>query len=68
MRSRQREIEILVAVSDGETNKEIAAALGISTNTVNFHMKNILSKLQLRNRAQAVAYAVRTGIVDPPDA
>jgi DNA-binding NarL/FixJ family response regulator len=61
-----RESEILVAVSDGDTNKEIAAVLGISTNTVNFHMKNILSKLQLRNRAQAVAYAVRTGLVKPP--
>lgn len=61
-----RETEILIAVSDGDINKEIAAALGISTNTVNFHMKNILSKLQLRNRAQAVAYAVRTGLAKPP--
>lgn len=61
-----RETEILVAVSRGATNKEIAAALSISTNTVNFHMKNILSKLRLRNRAQAVAHAVRSGLVDPP--
>jgi DNA-binding NarL/FixJ family response regulator len=61
-----REAEILVAVSGGATNKEIAASLSISTNTVNFHMKNILSKLRLRNRAQAVAYAVRSGLVDPP--
>jgi len=62
----EREIEILVAVSDGDTNKEIAVALSISANTVNFHMKKILSKLHLRNRAQAVAYAVRTGLVEPP--
>jgi DNA-binding NarL/FixJ family response regulator len=62
----ERETEILVAVSDGDTNKEIAYALGISTNTVNFHMKNILSKLQLRNRAQAVAYAVRAGLAKEP--
>jgi DNA-binding NarL/FixJ family response regulator len=62
----ERETQILVAVSDGDTNKEIAATLGISTNTVNFHMKNILSKLQLRNRAQAVAYAVRAGLANPP--
>ena len=61
----ERETEIIVAVSSGDTNKEIAASLGISTNTVNFHMKNILSKLQLRNRAQAVAYAVRTGLSGP---
>jgi DNA-binding NarL/FixJ family response regulator len=62
----ERETEILVAVSAGDTSKEIAASLMISTNTVNFHMKNILSKLHLRNRAQAVAYAVRTGLVKPP--
>ena len=61
-----REAEILVAVSGGDTNKEVAAVLGISTNTVNFHMKNILAKLQARNRAQAVAFAVRTGLVEPP--
>jgi DNA-binding NarL/FixJ family response regulator len=61
-----RETEILTAVSGGATNKEIAAALSISTNTVNFHMKNILSKLRLRNRAQAVAYAVRSGLSGPP--
>jgi DNA-binding NarL/FixJ family response regulator len=64
----ERESEILVAVSSGKTNKEIAADFTISTNTVNFHMKNILSKLQLRNRAQAVAYAVRSGLAgDPPE-
>jgi len=63
----ERESQILVAVADGDTNKEIAAAIGISTNTVNFHMKNILSKLHLRNRAQAVAYAVRAGLARPPD-
>ena len=61
-----RETEILQAVSLGQTNKEIAAALTISTNAVNFHMKNILAKLHLRNRAQAVAYAVRSRLVTPP--
>lgn len=65
-RLTDRENQILVAVSGGATNKEIAASLSISTNTVNFHMKNILSKLQLRNRAQAVAYAVRSGLAEPP--
>ena len=62
----EREIEILSAVSQGDTNKEVAASLQISTNTVNFHMKKILSKLHLRNRAQAAAYAVREGLVEPP--
>jgi DNA-binding NarL/FixJ family response regulator len=65
-RLTDRENEVLAAVSGGATNKEIAASLSISTNTVNFHMKNILSKLRLRNRAQAVAYAVRAGLVAPP--
>ncbi len=65
-RLTERETEILQAVSTGNTNKEIAAELTISPNTVNFHMKNILAKLHLRNRAQAVAYAVRTGLVEPP--
>ncbi len=66
--SREREVVQLVA--DGSTNREIAATLFISENTVKFHMNNILAKLHLRNRAQAVAYAIRTGLVSvshPPD-
>ena len=58
-----RECEVLQLVADGATNKEIAAQLFISENTVNYHMKNILSKLHLRNRAQAVAYALQSGLV-----
>jgi len=60
-----REREVLQLVAEGATNKEIATRLYISEHTVNFHMKNILSTLHLRNRAQAVAYAVRTGLVTP---
>ena len=62
-----REQEVLQLVAEGATNKEIAASLHLSEHTVNFHMKNILSKLHLRNRAQAVAYAIRTGLVTPAD-
>ena len=62
-----REREVLVLVADGMTNKEIAASLALSEHTVSFHVKNILSKLHLRNRAQAVAYAVRTGLVTPAE-
>ena len=58
-----RECEVLQLVANGATNKEIAAQLFISENTVNYHMKNILSKLHLRNRAQAVAYALQSGLV-----
>ena len=63
----QREQEVLQLVAGGSTNREIAAALYISENTVNFHMKNILAKLHLRNRAQAVAYAIQSGLVKMPD-
>lgn len=59
----EREQEVLELVVGGATNKEIAASLHISENTVSFHMKNILGKLHLRNRAEAVAYALRTGLV-----
>lgn len=57
----QREQEVLEQVAQGAANKEIAAALFISENTVNYHMKNILSKLHLKNRAQVVAWAVERG-------
>lgn len=55
----ERENQVLRAVSGGATNREIAAALHISENTVKFHMKNILDKLHLRSRAEVVAYAAR---------
>jgi len=59
-----REQEVLRLVTDGKTNREIAEALFVAESTVNFHMKNILSKLHLRNRAEAVAYALRSGLVE----
>ncbi len=61
-----REQEVLHLVTTGATNREIAASLHVSENTVNYHMKNILAKLHLRNRAQVVAYAVREGLTKPP--
>lgn len=51
-----REQELLAALSQGRTNMQIAAELGISLNTVKFHLKNLYGKLDVRNRAQAVAY------------
>jgi len=59
-----REIGILELVVDGLTNKEIAAELFISENTVKIHLRNILEKLHLQNRIQAAVYAVRKGLVD----
>ncbi len=59
----EREKEVLSLVARGATNREIAGALYISENTVSFHMKNILAKLHLRNRAQVVAWAASHGFL-----
>ncbi len=58
-----REIEVLVLIVEGRSNKEIAKALVISESTVKNHLRNILEKLHLRNRLQAAVYAVRQGLV-----
>lgn len=58
-----REQEVLEQLASGSANKDIAAALFISTNTVNFHVKNILSKLHLKNRGQVIAWALAHGYV-----
>jgi two-component system response regulator NreC len=56
-----REQEILIMVAKGHTNKEISAHLGISVKTVEVHKGNILSKLDLKNRADVVRYALGRG-------
>lgn len=66
-RLTERETEVLRKVAAGSTNREIAAALVISEHTAAFHIKNILAKLHTSNRTQAVAYAIRTGLVNPPE-
>lgn len=50
-----REKELLAALSRGNTNVQISKELDISLNTVKFHLKNLFSKLEVRNRAQAVS-------------
>ena len=54
---------MLQLVVAGQRNKEIAATLGISENTVKFHLRNILDKLHAQSRAEAVARAVREGLL-----
>ncbi|HEY3777313.1 MAG TPA: response regulator transcription factor [Rhizomicrobium sp.] len=58
-----REIEILVALSDGLSNKAIARRLDISQHTVKFHAESIFRKLGATNRAEAVARGLRRGLV-----
>ena len=62
-----REVEILELVAARMTNKEIAASLSISENTVKNHLKNILAKLQLGSRRQAAAYAAARGWIRGSD-
>ncbi|MCP9495759.1 MAG: response regulator transcription factor [Pyrinomonadaceae bacterium MAG19_C2-C3] len=57
----EREQEILLLVAQGYTNKEIALRLTISVKTVESHKGNIMTKLELKNRADAVRYAARQG-------
>jgi DNA-binding NarL/FixJ family response regulator len=59
-----REIEILQKVAYGATTKEVADQLGISFHTVKTHLERIFEKLGANDRAQAVAIAIRQGLVD----
>jgi two-component system NarL family response regulator len=60
-----REREILEYVAAGWRNQEIADHLVIAVNTVKVHLRNILEKLDLRNRQQAAAFAAQEGLVGP---
>lgn len=59
----QQELEIVKLLAKGATNKEIAETLFVTENTAKVHLKNILGKLELRNRQQVVAYVVQKGLV-----
>jgi two-component system NarL family response regulator len=61
-----RELEVLRLVAEGLNNREIAKRLFISENTVKNHVRNILEKLQLHSRMEAVMYAVREKLLDIP--
>jgi DNA-binding NarL/FixJ family response regulator len=61
-----RESQVLALVVNGYSNQEIADELNIAHNTVKNHLRSILSKLEVKNRAQAAAYAVRHGLVSLP--
>jgi len=56
----RRELEVLSALAAGQTNKQIAAAQGISLNTVKFHVRNLFEKLAVQNRSQAIALYLKS--------
>jgi len=62
-----RELEVLQLVAQGLSNREIGKRLFISENTVKNHVRNILEKLQLHSRMDAVMYAVREKLFDVPN-
>jgi DNA-binding NarL/FixJ family response regulator len=65
-RLTDRELEVLKLVATGMNNRDIAKELFISENTVKNHVRNILEKLQLHSRMEAVMYAVREKLLDIP--
>ena len=62
----RREVEILQLICDGKSNKEIAAQLELSANTVAVHRANIMDALGIHKTAELVVYAIRNGLVNVP--
>lgn len=58
-----RETEVLMLLADGLSNKSIAARLGVSDQTVKFHVASICGKLSASNRTEAVRRAIRRGLI-----
>jgi DNA-binding NarL/FixJ family response regulator len=61
-----RELEVLKLIVDGQSNKEIAANLGLSANTIAVHRANIMDALGIHKTAELVVYAIRNGLVNIP--
>ncbi len=60
----QRELEVLRLVAQGRSNKEIAALLGVSDETVKTHVSHVMQKLGAQDRAHAVTEAIRLGLIE----
>lgn len=62
-----RELQVLELLAAGSTNKQIGGALAISDNTVRHHVNSIMEKLQVSDRTEAVATAIRNGVLSGTD-
>lgn len=62
----QRELEILRLLATGASGEQIAARLTIAPLTVRTHIRNLMQKMGVRSRLEAVTLALRTGLIDPP--
>jgi DNA-binding NarL/FixJ family response regulator len=62
----ERELELLPLLVEGLANRAIAQRLSVSENTVKYHVKAILQKLEAKNRTEAAMFAIRAGLVKPP--
>lgn len=60
----KRELEVLLEIAKGKSNKEIASSLYITEKTVKTHVSNVLSKLNLQDRTQAALFAVKHGLIE----
>ncbi len=61
----EREVEVLRLLARGMTNAEVANELYLGEATIKTHVSNVLTKLELRDRAQAVVFAYESGLVQP---
>jgi len=61
----ERETEVLKLLATGKSNSELAAALFVGEGTIKTHVSNVLTKLGLRDRMQAVIFAYESGLIEP---
>ncbi|MGQ9682568.1 MAG: LuxR C-terminal-related transcriptional regulator [Anaerolineae bacterium] len=61
-----RQVQVLRLVAQGMPYKQVGDTLGLSERTVKYHMGEIVQRLHLRNRAEVVAWALRSGLAAPP--
>jgi DNA-binding NarL/FixJ family response regulator len=60
----ERELEVLRLVAAGRANHDVAESLSVSDNTIKYHLKNIMQKLNVSNRAEAVKIATQMGLIE----